>query len=142
MQQWGAPIRSWFFRIAANLIADLYRAPVTVQPLQVRQSGQTLSAIGVAREDQAWHVWWGTGLRSARSRRRGAAIAAWEDAEDFLRLLVDLTPEQRTVLHLRFADGLPIAEIAARMARSQGSVKMLMMRGLQHLRRRWETADE
>jgi RNA polymerase sigma-70 factor (ECF subfamily) len=135
-QQRGVPIRSWFFRIAANLVTDLHRAPVAMQPLQVWQQGQAIVASG--RVDAA----------SAGSDvvafdppdpRAEAEIAAWESAEDFLRLIVDLTPEQRTVLQLRFAEGLAIAEIARQMDRSEGAVKMLMMRGLQQLRRRWGT---
>lgn len=141
-QQRGAPIRSWLFRIAANLIADLHRAPAPIQPLHVRQHGQTLAAAG--RADPEGKVGGDTALFDPPDPRAEAAIAAWENAEDFLRLIADLTPEQRTVLQLRFAEGLSFGDIAARMARSEGAVKMLMLRGLQHLRRRMdrEAADD
>jgi len=119
-QQRGVPIRSWFFRIAANLIADLYRAPIDEVPL-----GPAEPETGGYPE----HT-------EPADPRAESAIADWERAEDFLRLLEDLTPEQRTVLRLRFAGQMTIAEIAGQMARSEGSVKMLLLRGLQSLRRR------
>lgn len=119
-QQRGVPIRSWFFRIAANLIVDLHRAPIEELPLgpSERETG---------RRDEP---------HEPADPRAEAAIGDWERAEDFLRLLEDLTPEQQTVLRLRFAGQLTIAEIAGQMARSEGSVKMLLLRGLQALRRR------
>lgn len=133
-QERGVPIRSWLFRIAANLVTDLHRTPTVVQPLQVWQQGQSL--VASARADAE-----GTGVEATAfdppDPRAEAEIAAWEGAEDFLRLIVDLTAEQRAVLQLRFAEGLSIAEVAQRMERSQGAVKMLLMRGLQQLRRRW-----
>jgi RNA polymerase sigma-70 factor (ECF subfamily) len=136
------PIRSWFFRIAANLIADLYRAPATVQPLQVWQHGQTLAASG--RTDAEGYGGSDGAIFDPPDPRAEAEIAAWEGAEDFLRLVADLTPEQRLVLQLRFAESLSIAEIARQMGRSEGAIKMLMMRGLQQLRRRWgrEAVDD
>ena len=119
-QQRGVPIRSWFFRIAANLIADLHRTPIEEVPLGPSEHE-------AERRDEH---------HEPADPRAEAAIADWERAEDFLRLLEDLTPEQRTVLRLRFAGQLTIAEIAGQMARSEGSVKMLLLRGLQALRRR------
>jgi RNA polymerase sigma-70 factor (ECF subfamily) len=123
-QQRGVPIRSWLFRICANLIADRHRVPIAETPL--RRSG------GLDRDNEAGEH------HDPPDPRAEADIAAWEQAEDFARLIADLTPEQRTVVRLRFADGLPIAEIAAQMARSEGAVKMLLMRALQNLRRRMQ----
>lgn len=119
-QQRGVPIRSWFFRIAANLIADMHRAPIEEVPLGPSEHE-------TERRDEH---------HEPADPRAEAAIFDWERAEDFLRLLEDLTPEQQTVLRLRFAGQLTIAEIAGQMARSEGSVKMLLLRGLQALRRR------
>lgn len=117
-QQRGVPFRSWLFRITANLIADQHRAQRPEQPL-------------AGREDSA-----GSEEPDLPDPRGEEEIHAWEQAEAFAHLIADLTPEQRTVVQLRFAEGLPIAEIAARMARSEGAVKMLLMRALQNLRRR------
>lgn len=124
-QRRGVPIRYWFYRIAANLIADLRRAPSIVQ-----------ARFGQGDEDERE----GGGcvlLRNLPDPHAEAAIAAWERDEDLLRLLEDLTAEQRLVMQLRFAEDWSIGEIAARMARSEGAVKALLCRGLRQLRGRW-----
>jgi RNA polymerase sigma-70 factor (ECF subfamily) len=118
-EQRGAPFRSWLFRIAANLIADRHRAPVAEVPLRRHASEGEDAAEPLDLEDP----------------HAEEDITSWERAEAFARLVEGLTPEQRTVVHLRFVDGLPIADIAAKMARSEGSIKMLLMRALQNLRR-------
>jgi len=130
-QQRGVPIRSWLFRITANLIADRHRSPITEQPLREGRGWQ-----GDAGEEQDRPI-------DLKDPRAEAEITAWEQAQDFARLIEDLSPEQRTVVRLRFAEGLSMAEIAGRMSRSEGAVKMLLLRALQNLRRRMtmETAD-
>jgi RNA polymerase sigma-70 factor, ECF subfamily len=117
-EQRGAPFRSWLFRIAANLIADRHRAPVAEVPMR----RHTTDGADVEPIDPV-------------DPRAEEDITSWERAEAFARLVANLTPEQRTVVHLRFVDGLPIAAIAERTARSEGSIKMLLMRALQNLRR-------
>lgn len=125
-QERGAPFRSWLFRITSNLIADRHRAPVSETPLH--------RGVDESRDDARL---------DPPDPRAEADIVAWEQAEDFAALIADLTPEQRTVVRLRFVEGLPTADIAARMARSDGAVKMLLMRALQNLRKRMlpEAAD-
>lgn len=121
-QQRGVPIRSWLFRITANLIADRFRRPIAEQPLAAAHGWSEN-----AESDEQVEI---------ADPKAEADITAWEQAQDFSALIAELTPEQRTVMRLRFAEGLPIAEIAQQMARSEGAVKMLMLRGLQNLRRR------
>jgi RNA polymerase sigma-70 factor (ECF subfamily) len=118
-EQRGIPFKSWLFRIAANVIADRLRSPRTQGQVPLYRA-----AAGEVGEDL-----------QIRDPRAEDEISAWEEAEVFARLIADLSPEQRAAVQLRFVDGLSIAEIAAHMARSQGAVKMLMMRALRHLRR-------
>jgi RNA polymerase sigma-70 factor (ECF subfamily) len=121
-EQRGIPFRSWLLRVTANLIVDAQRSHIPTQSLQSRPP---------AYDD-------GAGERPAYDPpdpRAQDAVVAWEGIEDFGRLIAGLTPEQQEVLRLRFADGLAIAEIAGRLSRSEGSVKMLILRALQHLRR-------
>lgn len=122
-EQRGVPIRGWLLRIAANLIADRFRSPIAEQPLSSRrghdEEGGDRSLVPEIADPVA-----------------ESDLTSWELAQDFADLIRDLTPEQRTVIHLRFAEALPIAEIAAKMHRSEGSVKMLLLRALQNLRKR------
>jgi RNA polymerase sigma-70 factor (ECF subfamily) len=117
-EQRGAPFRSWLFRIASNLVADRHRAPVAEVPMRRRategEESEEIDPVDPRAEED---------------------ITSWERAQAFARLVENLTPEQRTVVHLRFVDGLPIAAIASHMSRSEGSIKMLLMRALQNLRR-------
>lgn len=102
----GVPFAAWLLRIAANAVAD--------------------------------HA-----NRVARERRIPVADepeqATLEDAEHrarLFRLVDDLPREQRRVVMLRFAEQKSIREIAAEIGRSEGAVKQLQFRGLQHLRTR------
>ncbi len=54
---------------------------------------------------------------------------------DLLRALDDLPEDQRTVVVLRFAADLPLADVAAVLDRSTEAVKKLQQRGLANLRR-------
>ncbi|MDB5075821.1 MAG: polymerase ECF-type sigma factor [Chloroflexi bacterium] len=125
-EQRGVPFRSWLFRITANLVADRHRSPHPEVPLR-KHEGNDEVADEIDPPDP----------------HAEEEITEWERAEAFARLIADLSPEQRTAVHLRFVDGLPIAAIATQMARSEGAVKMMLMRALQNLRRTMtlETSD-
>ena len=56
------------------------------------------------------------------------------EAEQALRALAQLRPEQRQVLELGLMHGLSQSEIAARLGMPLGSVKSLMRRGLMRVR--------
>jgi RNA polymerase sigma factor (sigma-70 family) len=59
-----------------------------------------------------------------------------EDQRRVLAALAALPPRRREVLVLRFYLGLPVAEVAATLGISQGSVKSATARGLEALARR------
>ena len=122
----GLPIRSWFFRITVNLINDLHRA---APALPVRS---------LAGADEAQDGQGGASPPDLPDPQAEAAIDACEEAEEFRHLLDGLPRAQRTVIRLRFADGLTVATIAARMGRSAGAVRLLQFRGLEHMRHHCE----
>lgn len=70
------------------------------------------------------------GSQSTPSRQiaRDEAIAA------VMSSLARLTEEQREVVRLRFLEGLPVADIAARLCKTEPAVHMLCHRGLKALR--------
>lgn len=47
--------------------------------------------------------------------------------------LAELSEEQRTALHLRYVEGLPSKEIAERLGKTDGSVRVLLTRSLRRL---------
>lgn len=56
--------------------------------------------------------------------------------------LTHLPEQQRVVLHLRFAYGLRCPEIARRLSKSEGSVRMLLARALNRLQRIYQKQSE
>jgi RNA polymerase sigma-70 factor (ECF subfamily) len=126
----GVPFRAWLFRITANVITDRLRAAKSAEvPLPTMPDDGSGASPGQFEPPDP---------------RSEAEMVAWEHAEDFTRLIASLSSEQRRVVRLRFAEGLPIAAIAKEMARSEGAVKMMLMRALQNLRKRMqaETAHD
>jgi RNA polymerase sigma-70 factor (ECF subfamily) len=120
----GVPFRAWLFRITANVMTDRLRAARSAEvPLP-------------AMPDDGGGA--SPGQFEPPDPRSEAELVAWEHAEDFTRLIATLSPEQRRVVRLRFAEELPIAAIAKEMVRSEGAVKMMLMRALQNLRKRMQ----
>lgn len=109
----GAPFSAWLFRIAANATTDYVRGHKFAKPLQetpdIADRAEPLEDRVVRRVD-ADRVW--------------AAVDRLTDA-------------QRTAVILRLAHDQTVPEIARRMDRSVGAVKLLLNRGLaaarQHL---------
>ena len=75
------------------------------------------------------------GRRDTQESAEHTAILA-EDRRLVLAALAGLPGRRREVLVLRFYLGLPVAEVAAMLGISQGSVKSATARGLEALARR------
>jgi RNA polymerase sigma factor (sigma-70 family) len=81
--------------------------------------------------------------RRSRQRQRELAVAEVpdrpavvdrDDYDDLGRALAALPPRRRTLIVLRYLEDLSIAEVAALLDISEGSVKSQTSRGLQALR--------
>lgn len=109
----GAPFSAWLFRIAANATTDYLRGHKSARPLQ---EAPDLADRAEPLED--------------RVVRRVDADRVWAAVDR-------LTDAQRTAVILRLAHDQTVPEIARRMNRSVGAVKLLLNRGLtaarQHL---------
>ena len=104
----GTPLGAWLFRIARNVSSDYLR----------RETRNANAAADVAFD--AEHP----------------EPAKFALDEGRLMLTMDqLTPDQRQVVVLRFFSDLSIEETAKVMGKSQGAVKALQHRGLEHMRR-------
>lgn len=102
----GAPFAAWLFRIAANAIADRWKAE--------------------ARER-------GTPSPEARVEPDFEGV---ESQARLFRLVGQLPEDQRRVIEMRFVEQKTIREIAAELRRSEGAVKQLQFRGIEGLRAR------
>lgn len=72
-------------------------------------------------------------LTGADSRPSGA-LRREEQRSALVTALARLGDEQRAVMELRFLQGLPVEEVAARLGKSKGAVNALCHRGLKALR--------
>lgn len=109
----GAPLRSWLVRIADRLATDWYRrrarrAVVRLAPDTERGATPSAEAVALARE-------------------RDEAV---------YRALNDLSPAQRWVVVWHLGEGLAHRDIAQRLGRGEGAVRMLYVRGLRKMRER------
>jgi RNA polymerase sigma-70 factor (ECF subfamily) len=105
-------IRGWLLGAAQNVVKEQYR--------KQRQMNWTELDETVASRD-------GTPEQRLDDRL----------GKDELReALAELTPEQQSVLGLRFGFGLPIKDVAETVNKSEGSVKMLQARAIAALTRR------
>jgi RNA polymerase sigma-70 factor, ECF subfamily len=107
----GKPFGSWLFRIAHNLVIDHYRQtkgrciPLTETTTVIDNDDP------VAASEQSIEM---SGVKQAIEK---------------------LPPQQREVISLRFGSGLSVAETAAAMGKTEGTVKKLQHVALAKLRK-------
>jgi RNA polymerase sigma-70 factor, ECF subfamily len=109
-QDTGRPFAAWLYQIAVNAIADRYR---TQRPAQALDDFHDLSVAGPALDDLAAH--------------RDEMRRIWA-------LVEQLPTQQKTALVLKFQEDMKIEDIAVAMGKSPGAVKLLIHRGVSHLR--------
>ena len=107
----GVPFSAWLFRIAHNRIVDFLRKKAKRLTVPLDES----LASG--------------GSNPGLEAERNLEIA------DLVSAARQLTDAQQEVISLRFAGGLPIAEVARIMGKSQGAIKALQHSAVAALRR-------
>lgn len=121
LKQGGGPtdyLSAWLYRVAHNLIVDLYRR-------QPAQEPATLEDVVLAGDDQSVeHVERQTRVELARAALR------------------QLTPLQQQIITLRFLEELSNEEVARAVERTEGAVKALQHRAINSLRRLLEGEGE
>ncbi len=103
----GAPFAAWLFRIAANMIADRSKRPTKERDISEADEPTDLTQI---------------------------SLEEIEFRAQIFRLVDALPVDQRRVIAMRFAEEKSVRAIADEMGRTEGAVKQLQFRGLQHLR--------
>lgn len=112
-------LRAYLYRVAHNLVMDLYRSN---QPLAEDADLQSLPTHSENLSPEAETI---KGIEGARARQ----------------MLWLLTADQRQVIILKFYEGLTNQEVAASLEKPVGAVKSLQHRALQSLRRIYERED-
>jgi RNA polymerase sigma-70 factor, ECF subfamily len=108
------PFEAWVFQIARNLAIDHYRKSSTHMNVEMSIEDEELQENDANSPDTLLD----NGLNS----------------EYLKKGLESLTYEQRDVLVLRFVNGMPIAQVAKLLKKSEDAIKGLQRRGLIALR--------
>lgn len=106
----------WLFTLAYRRCADYHRQPLTESLSDQLLAGESLDP-------------------AAQALRR-------ETSQRLERLLGELAEDELELLRLHFAGRLTYSEMAAVLGRSEGALKMAMMRLIKKMRMRWEVIDE
>jgi RNA polymerase sigma-70 factor (ECF subfamily) len=108
----GVPFGAWLIRIAFNVLADEWK----------RSSRELV-------------------VDELPEMSTEPKLDEGEDYARLFRAVEGLPTDQRRVVHMRFAEGKSIREIAEELKRTEGAVKQLQFRALQNLRARVEGAN-
>ena len=86
--------------------------------------------VGVPPRDQS------NAIKQSGSQPQQTDLEDSERRAELFRMIEELMPDQRRVVLLRFVEERSIREIASDLGRSEGAVKQLQFRALEHLRKR------
>jgi RNA polymerase sigma-70 factor, ECF subfamily len=113
----GAPMSSWLFRIAANLVTD-----------HVRRQGRVVNLGDDPIPDE--------GTNPSREPDPEEQALQWERALYLRELITALAQEQQRALRLRYFQGQSVAEVAEAIGKNENATKQLLHRAMENMRRR------
>jgi RNA polymerase sigma-70 factor, ECF subfamily len=111
-QHRGHPFSSWLYQIARNQIVDHYRAKKPDASLE-KMDPEYFVAPASAQFD----------------------LSVKLEVEKVMAALAELKPDYQDVIILRFVEELPLKEVAAALAKSEGAIKLLQHRAIKELQR-------
>jgi RNA polymerase sigma-70 factor (ECF subfamily) len=111
----GVPFVAWLLRIAANAIVD-----------QAKRAAREFPAPLDSPEI------------SADPGQQASELRAVEHRAELFRLVGQLPEVQKQVVYERFVEQRSIREIAKRLGKTEGAIKQLQLRAVQHLRAQME----
>lgn len=120
----GISISSWFFRIATNQLNQYFR--------KRRYTPRTMTDLGIF-DDADWDR-----RQASCEDDIGGRIDRFEEFEGVRRLLQRLPPVYQQVIALRYFEELSIREVAQILKKKEGTVKSLLSRGLEKLKKMME----
>ncbi len=118
----------WLARIAENRLLDAIKAERAVK----RGGGRAKAEAPTGREPDSVAGW--LEMLAVYERTPSQSAAGHQVVAMIQSALGDLKEEYREVLRLRYVEGLPVSEAAARMKRTEGAVCLLCHRALRRLR--------
>jgi RNA polymerase sigma-70 factor (ECF subfamily) len=117
-QDWALPFGAWLFRIAANLVADFYRAHKKMSFTLLSDEQRSDDTDPFDRLDQQ------------------------EERAHLRRALGTLSEEYQNVLILRFMKNLSHAEVGAIMNKSEAAIRSIQHRALKALGEQLGTSEK
>lgn len=127
-------VASWLRRILAGQLAHVVRRYCAVEARDVRLEQSLAQELGSSSDDLAQKVP-NSGTSPSEAAVRREAVMRLADA------LEQLPADYRDVILLRQIEGMPFAEVAARLGRTEDSVQKLWVRGLDALRKILDAAE-
>lgn len=122
----GISISSWFFRIATNELNQYFRKKIYSPELLTDLSGYDRAS------------WGNRHALGHESNETIAKIDEYQEFEHIRNLLLTLPAKYRQPIALRFFEELSIKEVAAILGKKEGTVKSLVSRGLDKLKKMLE----
>ncbi len=108
----GSPFSSWLFRIAHNQVVDYWRKKSKRPTVPLEET-----------------------LVGSNHSNPTSYVERKMEIEKLVAATKGLTEMQREVISLRFAGGLPVAQVASLMGKSEGAIKALQHSAVASLRR-------
>jgi RNA polymerase sigma-70 factor, ECF subfamily len=117
----------WLAAIARNRLMDAVKAQRAA-----KRGGGRVAVTGEQTDDEEMVQL--LEVLAVHTKTPSRSAADHEAARAVERALGDLSEDYKEALRLRYLEALPVAQIAARLNRSEGAVHMLCHRGLQAMR--------
>lgn len=122
--QWkGISISSWFFRIATNELNQYFRRKTYTPHRLLDLSLTDLSAIASGTSSDC------------QLPDPGTQLEKMEEYRQMHTLLATLAPDYQKVIALRYFEELPIKEISDILRKKEGTVRSLLSRGLDKMKK-------
>ncbi|MGE0755534.1 MAG: sigma-70 family RNA polymerase sigma factor [Pirellulaceae bacterium] len=132
-----AEFAGWLRRILVHTLARLVEYHVLAAKRDVRRE--------IALEDMSASLERSTIRLGAILAAPGTSPSSAVEHHEHLLALADalaaLRPEHGEVIRLRHLEGLPFAQVAERLQRTEGAVRMLWLRAIEQLRRQLAKRD-
>lgn len=110
---------AWLRQVARNKVVDRYRHTTLLAFIPLEQAAEMEGHQGTPEQSAERH----------------------EHYMHLYQALQQLPPDQQELIHLRYGNGLRFAEIAAILARPEGTLRKTLVRALRQLRKRYDQLE-